>query len=193
MNESAHEVMWRRLRYLLTPQFDLYLSIAEKLSGKPNVLEVGFGTGAGVLLYAHNVSFVHAIDVDPGAVTFAKTMFPLSNVTWMTGDITKFNSDRKYTAAVMVETLEHIHDWRRALQNVWDHLDLGGDLIITARNANADLRRWKELHEREWKASEFRKALLEVFQQVWLYDWSLKVPQDDSSTLTPLVAIARKN
>jgi len=189
MDSSAHEVMWRRLRYMLTPQWDIYMSLRGKMKGK-RVLEVGFGTGAGVLQYCGDARLVDAIEPDPGAVDFASKSFPLSRVNWMLEDIITYNPNMKYDAVVMIETLEHIPEWERALENIRSLLVNGGMLVISSRNKNADLRRWKDLHEREWTAREFKDALSYFFPIVTLYDFSLKRKQEESTRLTPLVAIA---
>lgn len=193
VNETTHDVLWRRLKYMLTPQHDIYQSLRERLMGA-SVLEVGFGTGAGVLQYAIAAQRVDAIEIDPGAVHFAQEMFPLNNVHWIEADITHWYSAEPYDFAIMIETLEHIQDWRMALTAITAMLKEGGYLIMSARNANADLRRWKDLHEREWSASELVYSLEELFPQVYIYDWTLQEQQDpDTTRLTPLIAIAKKS
>ncbi len=204
MNNSAHDILWRRMKYSLTPQHDIYQSLRERLMGA-SVLEVGFGTGAGVLQYAMGARQVDAIEIDPGAVHFAQEMFPINNVNWIEADITshdwwtarkrrEWNSGRNYDYVIMIETLEHIEDWKAALENVELLLKEGGYLIMSARNANADLRRWKDLHEREWTGKEVLENLGKFFPSVYLYDYSLQEQQDASLTrLTPLIAIAKKS
>lgn len=191
MSEAAHDVLWRRMKYMLTPQHDIYSSLKEKVMGA-SVLEVGFGTGAGVLQYAMAARSVDAIEVDSGAVHFAKEMFPLSNVRWIEADITNWYSAVPYDFAIMIETLEHIENWRLALTAIKAMLRDGGYLIMSARNANADLRRWKDLHEREWTSWELLDNLGQFFSRVYLYDYTLQEQQSDETHLTPLIAIAKK-
>ena len=191
MTETAHDVLWRRLKYTLTPQWDLYASLPDIVSGK-NVLEVGFGTGAGTVMYAPNAFWVDAIEIDPGAVSFARAMFPLTNVQWLLGNVTNMAWVEKYEAVVMIEALEHVADWKDALRRISKALVQDGMLIMSARNANADLRRWKDLHEREWTSEELTDALGEYFEDVRLFDYTLTHEQTKDTSLTPLVAIARK-
>ncbi len=195
-NECASAVVWRRLRYMLSPQFDLYESIAKKLGAMkrpPTVLEVGFGTGAGVVQYAPFVARVDAIEVDEEAVKFAEKCFPLPNVNWELRSITDGVPKDAYEIVVMVETLEHIRKWPKALDNIYDALVYGGELIMTARNANADLRRESQYHEREWTAQELTYALGKWFDDIWLYDWTLLNLQSSETTITPLISVARKS
>jgi 2-polyprenyl-3-methyl-5-hydroxy-6-metoxy-1,4-benzoquinol methylase len=190
MDNQSHEVMWRRIRYMLSPQWDIYTSLRGRFKGK-NVLEVGFGTGAGVLQYCYDARKVDAIDPDPGAVDFAQKSFPVANVDWLLDDIVGYEAPQRYHAVVMIETLEHIPDWRKALENIHSKLVNGGELVMSARNKNADLRRWKDLHEREWDAFELQSALSEYFAEVLLYDYSLSELQEHTTTRTPLVAVAK--
>jgi 2-polyprenyl-3-methyl-5-hydroxy-6-metoxy-1,4-benzoquinol methylase len=189
-DETMTTILWRRLRYMLTPQFDLYKNIAPKLNGKL-VLEVGFGTGFGTVQLAGFAKEIHAIEPDADAVHFAEQVFPLGDVDWFQEDITKLVTSIKYEAVVMVETLEHIEDWRKALGNIHGLLKPGGCLYMTARNRHADLRR-NDLHEREWTAKELKNALAEYFLDVNLYDYTLANEVDETTRITPLIAVARK-
>jgi len=183
------DVLWRRLGYMLSPQMDIYKHIAPNVRGR-SVLEVGFGTGAATLQltpYARNVT---AIESDAESVGFAKTAFP-AQADWQQASILDYRPGELYEAVVMVEVLEHIKDYRRALDNIYGLLVPGGSLYMTARNANADLRK-NELHEREWTAKEFSNALREYFPRVSLWDYTLTKEQDVDTRMTPLIGKATK-
>ena len=186
-----NDILWRRLRYMLSPQWDIYRHIAPKVVGQ-DVLEVGFGTGFGTVQLAGTAKEVMAYEIDLHAFSFASQCFPLGNVTWHFHDISHHSRHKdEFDSAVMVETLEHIRHWEQTLSKVRDSIKPGGKLYITARNANADLRR-NELHEREWTAKEFKAALLQYFNNVTLYDYTLNHEQGDDTRMTPLVAVADK-
>ncbi len=182
--------MWRRLRYMLSPQLDLYESIAPHLAGQ-KVLEVGFGTGVGTLQLAQHAKVITAFEVELEAVEFAERVFPLHSIVWCMGDVLALTPQPFYDAVVMVEVLEHVPEWQAALQNVVGVLKEGGKLYISARNRFADLRR-NEIHEREWSATEFVGALREFFPTVKLYDYTLKEQQSVETRVTPLIAVATK-
>ena len=181
------EVLWRRLRYMLTPQFDIYESIGKKLTFA-DVIDVGCGTGFGTLQLVRNYNRVTGVDIDADAIKFAVKCIP--NVLFKVEDITH-PIEKKYNVAVMIEVLEHISDWDAALTNVCDALKDYGELYISARNANADLRK-NDLHEREWSAEQFGAALRKYFEDVKLYDYTLTEEQEETTRMTPLVAIAQK-
>ena len=183
------EVLWRRLNYFLSPQLDIYRSIGPRMKGL-SVLEVGFGTGTGTLQLVPRARNVTAIEVDIEAVEFARSAYP-NQADWQKGSILDYRIESRYEAVVMIEVLEHIKDWRRAIDNIYASLVPGGKLFMSARNANADLRK-NELHEREWTGQEFRSSLLEYFQNVTLWDYTLKNEQNNTTRMTPLVAEATK-
>ena len=62
---------------------------------------------------------------------------------------------------------------------------------MTARNRHADLRR-NDLHEREWTAKELKDNLGEFFLDVKLFDYTLQNEVDETTRITPLIAVARK-
>lgn len=195
-DESMTNILWRRLRYMLTPQADLYQNIGRWIGTNvscPSILEVGFGTGIGTLqLYPH-AEFILALEVDKEAYRFAVSNLPIPDIEWMLMDITddKTKLLSKYNVAVMVEALEHIEQWELALSNIHNLLVPGGNLIMTARNRNADLRR-NDLHEREWSAEELHTNLSKWFDKVELFDYTLRNPVSMETRITPLIAVATK-
>ena len=184
------EVLWRRLGYMLSPQLDIYKHIAPELADK-SVIDIGFGTGFGTIQFLPYAYRVDGLEIDNEAATFAIDNLP--GVGWYTGDIGSegFSHREQYDAVVMIEVLEHVQDWPTALSNVRKLLKDGGEFYISARNANADLRK-NELHEREWTAKDFYDALSLYFNDVTLYDYKLEDVQDTSTRQTPLVARCRK-
>src|SRR3989304_100791 len=160
----SEDVLWHRLRYFLSPQMDIYISLREHLRGQPRVLEAGCGVGAGTMLYADRVGHLTGIEINRDAVEFAKAMYPLENVDWIHADILDFVSLKKFRALLAIEVLEHIPDWLDAVQSIRDLLvDPGGEFIMSARNANADLRGAKSHHESELIAEDIVSALEEFF------------------------------
>ena len=174
---------------MLTPQLDIYTHLGPKVKGM-QVLEVGFGTGLGTLQLVARAHHVTAIELDSEAVAFAARVLP-KQARWFQADILTAQYASQFNAVVMIEVLEHIRDYRRALENIRLALRPGGVLYMSARNAHADLRR-NELHEREWTAAQLTEALSEYFSEVNLWDYTLTEKQTTETRMTPLVAEARK-
>lgn len=182
--------MWRRLKYMLSPQLDLYNSIAKKVEGL-TVLDVGFGTGFGTLQLTRTAKMVTGFEIDEEAVRFASQTIPAVDWDWW-NILNPIVAIDRYDAIVMVEVLEHIEDWHTALDHAHRMLDGGGKLYITAKNRNKDYLRGNDAHEREWTAGEFQDALLRVFSVVSLFDYTLENRLDPSTRVTPLIAVCEK-
>lgn len=186
------DVLYRRLQYFLTPQFDIYAHIADHIGVGEKVIDIGFGTGFGALYIKDKTgAHVSGVEYDGDAVKFADRCMP--GARWAWGDITRGVSyiGSGYDVALMIEVLEHVSDWQLALRHTSEILKPGGRLIISARNANSYLRK-NDLHEREWSAEEFVKALKRYFEKVELFDYKLEEQQDFDTKQTPLLAVAWK-
>jgi 2-polyprenyl-3-methyl-5-hydroxy-6-metoxy-1,4-benzoquinol methylase len=185
------DVLWRRLQYFMTPQMDLYRNIAAKVAGL-KVIDIGCGTGLGTLQLKRWTDDVTGVDIDRDSIGFARDTIPGIRWEWADAGRTLHYIGNDYDAVLMIEVLEHISDWQEAVANVWDVLKPGGKLYISARNANADLRK-NDLHEREWTAHQFHTGLSHYFKGgVTLWDWKLENEQGLDTRQTPLVAVARK-
>lgn len=180
----------RRVGYLLTPQLEIYRNIAP-LVKDANVLEVGFGSGAGVLQYLSAARQVTAIEIDEELVELAKVWWPVEKVHWEKGDICR-EVLGLYDVIVMIEVIEHIPRWQEALKRTSERLLPGGTLIISTPNANGTFVK-NPLHGDEWTAKEFHDRLSNYFEEVTLHDFSLNNPQGLDTRITPLVAVCRKN
>lgn len=183
------DVLWRRLRYFLSPQWDHYHAIAPHLKGKA-VLDIGCGTGFGAVQLAAFATRVHGTDIDADAIAFCQSSWPGERLDFSVSDILVARP-WSFDAVVMIEVLEHVVDRGLALQNIRSLLNPGGVFYVSARNALADLRR-NDLHEDEKTATELFAELSPLFSSVELYDYSLTKPQTDQSRVTPIVAVCIK-
>ena len=184
------DILFRRLGYFLSPQLDIYKHIAKEVKGQ-RVLDIGFGTGFGSLQFVGIASEIIGTDVDPGSISFANTYIPGVSFYW--GDIQRpvTHLARDMDMVLLIEVLEHIPDWRAALKNAAECLKPGGRLILSARNANADLRK-NDLHEREWTAQEVIDSLSPFFAKVELFDYTLTNKLSPETRTTPVLAVATK-
>jgi 2-polyprenyl-3-methyl-5-hydroxy-6-metoxy-1,4-benzoquinol methylase len=198
MKNDASSVLFRRLPYMLSPQLDIYENLPPFIRGKNRVLEVGFGTGAGVLQYARAANHVTAIEVDPAAVRFAQQCFPLENVRWQEADIVADDLTQTiygdFDFVVMIEVLEHIEFVNLALVNVRTLLAPGSHALIAVPNKLRDRRKKDDpdpwiIHE--WDAVEFHGILLDLFDDVRFLSFELRelggIPS--IGTATPLIAL----
>ncbi len=190
MKNNASAVLFRRMPYYLSPQLDIYEKLGPFVRGKI-VLEVGFGTGFGVLQYAAEAKTVTATEIDPAAVRFAGRCLPISNVIWREDDIKEtVGLGVNYDFIVMIEVLEHVEFANLALVNVRALLKPGGQALITVPNRLRYRKKDDPLIVHEWDASDFYKLLREHFEFVNFTNHNLNdlrgIP---TTTETPLIAL----
>ena len=188
MTNNASSVLFRRMPYYLSPQFDIY-ELLGPLVREKRVLEVGFGTGIGVLQYAHMAKFTIAIEVDEAAVRFARRCFMVPNVIWEQVAIEEVDEGIA-DFIVMIEVLEHVDIAGKALKKVSDALRPGGQALITVPNRLRYRKKDDPLIVHEWDASDFYKLLRKHFEFVNFTNHNLNdlhgIP---TTTETPLIAL----
>jgi 2-polyprenyl-3-methyl-5-hydroxy-6-metoxy-1,4-benzoquinol methylase len=169
---------------------DIYEKLPDIMGRVGTVLEVGFGTGAGVMQYAHRVGVVDAIEPDPAAVRFAQRLFPLQNVGWICRGIEDWTPEVDYDFIVMIEVLEHVGSARAALRSVSSLLaPVGGEALITVPNLLRDRKRDEPLNTDNWGPFEFEHLLKDYFGKVRLVKTDLRTPITSFITSqTPIIA-----
>lgn len=163
-------VMWNRLKYVLSPQFDIYESIGRIVRDK--VADVGFGTGFGTHLLTVNAKEIYGFEVDEDAINFARRVFPFKKVHFNYGDITQ-GIDGSFDYVVMVDVIEHIKDDTQAIKNAKNMLVKQGSLILSTPNRLSRYRK-AETHFREYSPAELEGVLKNVFSSVSLRNYTLE-------------------
>lgn len=178
-------ILWNRLRYVLSPQFDIYEQIAERVSGV--VADVGCGTGFGTHLLLRNASVVRAYEVDSETLKFADRVFSNGELSFQYGNIVKGIEDQ-VDFVVMIDVIEHIEGDVAALQNVKAMLKPGGVLICSTPNRLSRYR-MSDNHVREYSPVEFAELLGKVFDSVSIRDYRLE--ETDSTYVNPMVGYCK--
>lgn len=170
---STNGILWNRLKYVLSPQFDMYEVIARAIRGK--VADIGFGTGFGTHLLTLRTDGVYGFEIDEEAIKFARRVFPFPNLHFEYGDILKGvpNDYGKFNYVIMVDVIEHIEDDRKALENARKCLMDKGFLLCSTPNKQSRYRK-SENHVREYSPKEFKVLLKEVFPVVDLRNYKLE-------------------
>lgn len=189
------EVYHHRLRYFLTPQFDMYRNVRDLLSGenKPRmlVLDYGCGNGVGSVILKRNGWEVQGVDSDSEAIAFA-------NDSW--GHICYFKCEnwcrprswwtRRYDAVVCLEVIEHVEEPQRLLENLRDATTRGGPLIVSTLNHNSQYRKNRG-HIGKFTLDSFTELCQRVIPGAKIYDYTLKNRLKPGSSITPMVAMWR--
>ena len=179
-------VIWNRLKYVLSPQFDIYEQVAKVVRGR--VADVGCGAGFGTHLLTSKSREVVGYESDNDALMFAEKVFPLKNLTFLHGDVQRGISDVSYDFIVMIDVIEHLKYDKKALVGVKKMLAKNGQLILSTPNRLSRYRK-SDNHVREYAPKELEGLLKKVFVDVSMRNHRLEPLA--SQYQNPLLAVCR--
>lgn len=166
-------VLWNRLKYVLSPQFDIYEQVANVVRGR--IADIGCGTGFGTHLLTAKAKSVCGFDNDGEAVQFARRVFPFDNIRFERGDIETGIQlrDDGYDYITMIDVIEHLEHDERAVANIGAMLSPGGTFICSTPNRMSRYRR-AETHYREYSPTELSELLGRIFNSVCLKNYRME-------------------
>ena len=173
-------ILWNRIKYLLSPQFDIYKQVSKVIHGQ--VADVGFGTGFGMHLLAQHAEVV-GYEIDENGIKFASDVFPA--LTFKYGDI-RDGIESKFDFVIMIDVLEHIRQDKKTLENAKKMLKPDGKLILSTPNRLSRYRK-SDNHVREYAPKELEGILKRYYGSVKLLDYKLSPIVSDYEN--PLIAI----
>jgi len=179
-------IIWNRLKYVLSPQFDIYQEVAKVVRGR--VADIGFGTGFGTHLFMTNSKEVHAFEVDRTAVAFAEKVFPFPRLCFQYGDIQKGIDAGPFNFVVMIDVIEHLQHDKAVLANVKKMLAKNGKLIMSTPNRLSRYRKSAD-HVREYAPKELETLCKNAFVDVSLCDHELE--KLNSQYQNPILVVCR--
>ena len=178
-------ILTNRLKYVLSPQADIYKQVSEITSGW--IADVGCGLGFGSNLLVKNSKLVCGYDNTPEYLKFAKWCFP--GVRFLGHDITKGPLPYVYDYILMIDVIEHIEQDQLAIKNACKSLKESGTLIISTPNKASRYRK-SDNHIREYTPTELKEMLQNQFSNVRLmsYGWS----NIQTNYENPIIALCKK-
>ena len=153
----------------------------EKISGS-NILDAATGVGYGAHYLAQHFpqKQLLAIDRNEEALQIAKAQFKSTNLLFLYDDCEKFDSvpqHAPFDAIISFETLEHLPNPEKFLQNCFNVLGENGLLVISTPNqwvSSPDGKNAWEFHEKEYKPEELIDLLsAQGFTNIHLYGQQL--------------------
>lgn len=183
------EVYFHRMRYFLTPQFDLYRNARKLLDGERRlILDYGCGNGVGSVILKRNGWEVVGIDSDSEAIAFAQDSWG-HLITFEEGDWTEPTLlPLSYDAVVCLEVIEHVSHPSDLLANLRRALRTNGTLILSTLNHNSQYRKNRG-HIGKYTLDNFKELVGGSFPGVKLYDYTLENELEPGSSITPMVAV----
>ena len=179
-------LIWNRLKYVLSPQFDIYDVVKRIVRNK--VADIGFGTGFGTHLLNVNAKEVYGYEMDENAIQFAKAVFQFKRLHFEYGDIVKGILGQDFDYIVMIDVIEHIKEERMALENVKKMMAKNGTFILSTPNRLSRYRKG-ESHVREYAPKELEGILKRAFVSVALRNYRLEPLA--SQYENPILAVCR--
>lgn len=167
---SAERTNWEdeNTKLVWLPHKAVY-EFASKYCRKKDVLDAGCGQGWGSVLIAGVAKKVIAIDIDEGALNFARKRFVKKNLSFLKCDLLNLNSVKKEIDTIIcLQVIEHIKNTDILLKKIVDLFKKNGVLIISTPNRLSD-HIPSPYHVREYSAIELKKLLLNHFQSVKLF------------------------
>jgi 2-polyprenyl-3-methyl-5-hydroxy-6-metoxy-1,4-benzoquinol methylase len=137
--------------------------IACKYVAGLKVLDIACGAGKGsyTLATKGNAASVIGGDIDRNAVRYARHRFIHPNVSFAEIDGLKLDYSNEFDVIVSFETIEHIADFEKFLQNIWRALKPGARFIVSTPISSQpfDTKPLNPYHTQEWGFTQFQDVL----------------------------------
>jgi ubiquinone/menaquinone biosynthesis C-methylase UbiE len=145
-----------------------YLAAEPLVNGKV-VLDIACGTGYGTKIMSENASKVYGVDIDAGTIEYAKTNYSAVNIEYLVGDGQRIPlQDNSIDTVVTFETIEHIKDYRKFIDELKRVLKPDGVAIVSTPN-DLEFVEGNHFHLHEFKYAELLKLLKKDFKNVESY------------------------
>ncbi len=150
-----------------------YESVAHLLKGKV-VLDIASGSGYGSYLLAEQAKKVYGVDVDEESVRYAKKNYGRFNIEYLQGNAETIPlGDNSVDVVVTFETIEHVKNYQKFLQEIKRVLKPDGFAIVSTPN-DTEFPEGNHFHLHEFKEKELDRLLKQYFKNVefsYQYTW----------------------
>ncbi len=148
-------------------------ALAARFAAGKRVLDIASGEGYGAALLARVAAGVIGVDLDAAAVDHGRRTYYASNLRFLQGSCSELPiADGTIDVAVSFETIEHVAEHDRMLDEVRRVLAPGGVLVLSSPNklVYSDLSGYANpFHVKELYFSELRDLLVRRFEHVHLF------------------------
>ncbi len=168
-------------------------AIAARFSAGKRILDIACGEGYGSALLARSAQHVVGVDANADAVEHARRSYYYANLRFVTGSCTEIPlGDASVDVVASFETIEHVDEHEKMLDELRRVLVPGGTLILSSPNRliASDLSGFRNAYDvRELYFAELRDLLARRFRHVTVYGQRLGA----SSIVHPLSGAASED
>lgn len=206
---SFREVWHHRMKYMLTPQLDLYRHVSTFVAccregRRLSILDYGCGNGFGALqlVYPATRCYVQGdakglptrnvlgMDSDRAAIDFAYNVLghlvDFSHEDWH--NLTLPSEEDAYDVITCIEVIEHCQHPEWLLRSFRQVLKPDGIFVCSTLNHRSQYRK-NDDHVSRFTVLDFRQRITEHFPGARITDYTLQGKLGDDSTVTPIVAV----
>jgi ubiquinone/menaquinone biosynthesis C-methylase UbiE len=154
--------------------YKVYEFVRQLSIGK-DVLDLGCGTGYGTAHLARAARSIVGIDNSRAAIKFARNRY--SGISFLQMDAQKLNFPQEsFDLIVSSETLEHVHDQSRSLEEIRRVLRRDGLLFLATPNPEMFVGKFNPYHVKENTHAELRRLLEYYFSRAVILENLLQPP-----------------
>jgi SAM-dependent methyltransferase len=100
-----------------------------------SVLDIACGVGyAGPKFIEAGAISYDGVDINQKLIGYASETYGTDLINYYVGDITSFNNNKSYDMITCFETVEHVKNYKAAIQNLYSLLKPGGMIFISSPN-----------------------------------------------------------
>ncbi len=149
---------------------DRYKFASKFILGK-SVLDIACGSGYGSkYLLDHGANHVVGVDISSDAIIYAKNKYEDKNISFKKKDATKTAlKSKSFDIIVSFETIEHIQNYHKYLQEMFRLLKDDGIFIVSTPNKILGGENMNPYHFKEFYQQEFITILSEYFGSIDLF------------------------
>ncbi len=145
-----------------------YMAAEEVVKGKI-VLDIASGSGYGTKMLAKHAKKVYGVDVNEDAVAYAKENYAGNNIEYLLGDGESIPlPDNSVDVLITFETIEHIKNYRKFLDEVHRVLKPDGMAIVSTPN-ELEFAEGNHFHLHEFEYKELHDMLKGYFRNIESY------------------------
>lgn len=133
------------------------------------VLDIASGSGYGTKILAESAKFVYGVDVNEVAINYSKKNYASKNIEYLVGDGESIPlEDNSVDVVVTFETIEHIKDYKKFLDELSRVLKPDGLTIVSTPN-DLEFAEGNHFHLHEFQYDELVSLLKKDFKYVDTY------------------------